>query len=387
MNPRRERRRHAAAALRMPSPTPKMPSNAKTTSALRTGARPLHGFTLVELLVVIAIIGVLVALLLPAVQAAREAARRQQCANNLKQLGLGGQNYLSAHGNFPTGGWGYFWVGDADRGFGSDQPGGWVYNILPFIEQATLHAVAADGDKENITAGQKDNALRVVTTPLATIRCPSRRQFNVLPKPFDSGYYANNCKALPEAQATAGRSDYAINAGDRDQTEGDAGPYGKGAPTNHAAAKTYNWHWDSFGYLKTPGAFNESIHPEFLSGVSFRRSEIGEKNVTDGLSNTYLIGEKYLSIPNYETGLDLADNETWCTGFNNDNFRCAYNPPISDGMVDTDATRNQFGSSHPSGWYVAWCDAHVSFESFDVDKFVHRGNANRADGGRPFQAP
>src|SRR5690606_17819426 len=149
---------------------------------------------------------------------------------------------------FPTGGWGYFWVGDADRGFDRDQPGGWVFNILPFIEQASLYALAADGDSDRITAQQKENTLRVVTTPLDVIRCPSRRLYNVLPKPFDNGYYANNCKALPANQATAGRSDYAINCGDRDKTEGDAGPNGQGSPTNHAAAATFNWNWDSFGY-------------------------------------------------------------------------------------------------------------------------------------------
>ena len=97
--------------------------------------RRRNGFTLVELLVVIAIIGVLVALLLPAIQAAREAARRTQCINNLKQLALGCQNHHDTHGHFPTGGWGWYWVGDPDRGFGKEQPGGWAYNLLPFFEQ------------------------------------------------------------------------------------------------------------------------------------------------------------------------------------------------------------------------------------------------------------
>ena len=102
----------------------------------RTSARRLaRAFTLVELLVVIAIIGILVVLLLPAIQAAREAARRSECQNHLKQIGIACQLHVDAFGHLPTGGWGDWWVGCPDMGHAERQPGGWPYQLLSFIEE------------------------------------------------------------------------------------------------------------------------------------------------------------------------------------------------------------------------------------------------------------
>src|SRR5262245_8130625 len=97
-----------------------------------------RAFTLVELLVVIAIIGILVALLLPAIQAAREAARRSQCKNNLRQIALSCLNHESTHKFFPHGGWSFGWMGDPDQGYGPQQPGGWIYAVAPYLEEQAV---------------------------------------------------------------------------------------------------------------------------------------------------------------------------------------------------------------------------------------------------------
>ncbi len=340
-----------------------------------------NAFTLVELLVVIAIIGILIALLLPAVQAAREAARRQQCANNLKQLALGAVNHHDTHNIFPTGGWGFYWVGDADRGFKRDQPGGWVFNVLPFIEEQSLHTLSGDGNRENIGQTQLDGALQVIKTPLDMLWCPSRRSQNVRPKPWDGAFYAKNC-AVGTGDDVAGRSDYAINAGDRNITpQADTMPGGTSASVvqDYALGANFRWWWTPLGRPEVGNLSNR------LTGVSFQRSEVGIKHVTDGTSHTYLIGERYLNSLDYETGLDGGDNETWCTGFNNDNFRNAFDSPVPDRPAVFYS--NRFGSAHAVGWFVSWCDGHVEMLSYDIELQVHRGNANRADDGRPVGSP
>ena len=143
--------------------------------------RVRKGFTLVELLVVIAIIGMLVGLLLPAVQQAREAARVMQCNNNLKQMGLGSLNCESSTKHYPTGGWFWSWVGDGDRGFGKEQPGGWAFNLLPFLEQMPLFQLASDGDPKTLSTKQMEGATTVCQTPMPFLYCPSRRARKTYP--------------------------------------------------------------------------------------------------------------------------------------------------------------------------------------------------------------
>ena len=159
-----------------------------------------------------AIIGMLIALLLPAVQAIRESARRLQCTNNLKQLGLGVLQHVDAHQQYPTGGWGWSWVGDADRGFGPRQTGGWYYNILPFIEENKIYILPQDGDQFTITDKQKAGANAMTKTTLAIANCPSRRPSILFPKPSDGTFVAYNAADNDPDDNFAARGDYAINS-------------------------------------------------------------------------------------------------------------------------------------------------------------------------------
>ncbi|MCA9188985.1 MAG: DUF1559 domain-containing protein [Pirellulaceae bacterium] len=325
----------------------------------RNRVRP--GFTLVELLVVIAIIGLLVALLLPAVNAAREAARLNGCKNNLKQLALGCIVHESAQGHYPTGGWGNDWVGDADRGYNGEQPGGWIYNLMPFIEETALHDQAGDGDPKQITNAQLEATRNMLLSPLNIINCPTRRSHGT----FTAGDTADAINAARLSQiGFVGRGDYAANVGH-------TGPYDHGGPASMTVVDRgfALWANDELGKLVNGGE---------LTGISFQRSEVSSRHVTDGTSKTYMCGERYINSDNYENGEDKGDNETWCTGANNDNFRITVGVPRRDtpGLQSADS----FGSAHAAVWQMAWCDGHVSALSFDIDLETHRCLSNRKDG-------
>jgi prepilin-type N-terminal cleavage/methylation domain-containing protein len=344
---------------------------------VRTDGR-WRGFTLVELLVVIAIIGILVALLLPAVQAARESARRTQCVNNLKNLTLAALNHHDVAKHFPTGGWGWWWVGDADRGFGKNQPGGWMFNILPFTEENVGYDTVSDGQPDVHTTEQLNAARELITHPLSLIGCPSRRAGSerVFPKgPYDGNNYAYNASPAPSsrgvAAAVAGRGDYAINCGDQIFSGAPSNEVDGGPPTL-AASTTYNW-----CVTGRRGATRAGCSTP-ITGISFQRSQVAARHVTDGTSQTYLIGERYLNPINYETGVDIADNETWCTGYNNDNFRNTFLPPLQDTFGVASYTR--FGSIHTDVFVMSYCDGHVEGVALDIEPAVHRMRGNRHDG-------
>jgi len=256
-----------------------------------------HGFTLVELLVVIAIIGILVALLLPAVQSAREAARRMQCSNNVKQIGLAFQLYHDSYKMFPYGGKNHVnCCNSSIRNFWN-----WTYYILPYMEQQNLVDQASDAV--------------VYATPVSTFYCPTRRSASV---------YKNT-----------NRLDYAGNSG------------------------------SSLTATSLDGMLEES-----------NRKQIGMQSVTDGTSNTILVGEKQLHP--YDLGGIAGhccdDNEPFVNaGWESDIVRLGSTTPRKDKDHSLTTSSNFFGSRHPAGINVVMVDGSVHHIPWEVDaaNFLH----------------
>ncbi|MEN6406575.1 MAG: DUF1559 domain-containing protein [Thermoguttaceae bacterium] len=319
------------------------------------------GFSLVELLVVIGIICMLIGLLMPAVQSARESARRTQCINNLHQIGLAVLQHEAAHQYFPTGGWGSLWMGDPDRGTDENQPGGWIYNILPYLEQQAVHDLGMGKDAD----AKKVLAVKMQGTPIPGVNCPSRRIAGLYK--HSRGGSAYNASGQADMEA---RSDYAANAGDTRVVTG-AGP-------SSLDDTTFKW-----------------PDPKKMTGISYFRSKVRTADVTDGATNTYLVGEKWLGADHYDNGQSYGDDNSLYQGASHDIHRWVAAtpskpwPPLPDSNITVDSEQNlsgRFGSSHPNAWNAAFCDGSVHTLSFRIAPEAHRRLGCRNDGKRINEA-
>lgn len=332
-----------------------------------SSSRP--GFTLVELLVVIAIIAMLVTLLLPAVQSAREAARRTQCINQLKQMGLAALNHETTHNAFPSGGWGKEWTADANRGFGPNQPGSWQFNLMPYLEFANLHDLTKG---KPVGSPEYEQASAVMhETAVDLFYCPTRREAQIYLGDWNRCYnsQANKLKIFA-------KNDYAANAGDGVENSGDR----FAIPTSYDEADSVDFEWS---------VTSDSSLRQYCSGVVYYRSKVRIAQIPDGTSKTMLFGEKYMRPESYNFSLgSYGDNQSLYTGFEWDNTRLTrfiegdsnsevYQPRQDRIGYDT---FHAFGSAHAAGFNAAICDGSVRTIGFDVDREVYRRVGNRRDG-------
>jgi prepilin-type processing-associated H-X9-DG protein len=335
-------------------------------------------------LVVIAIIGVLIALLLPAVQAAREAARNAQCRSHLKQIGLGMLNYESSQKTFPTGGWSFHWMGNPVHGVGPRQEGGWIYQVSDYLENQNVKKIGG--------AGLTGNALRAVLKDQALVlipifNCPSRRPAQLYPN-----YETVIFNADPSAEAA--KSDYAANGGHAVRLGS-----GKPAPDSNLTdclGKFPNCDWVS----------DSQWLADSWSGIVAERAGAKMAQITDGTSNTAAGGEKWVSHHFYEIATNKAagqqpsdnpaDNSSMYQGFDQDTVR-AISGSVDDGVIggalprrDTEFTGDpkdagasfklNFGSAHSGAVNMVMCDGSVQSYNFDVDPLVWNAIGGRADG-------
>jgi len=290
------------------------------------------GFTLIELLVVIAIIGILIGLVLPAVQKVRDAAARTQRQNNLKQIGLANLNFHDAQQRFPTG-----YISSFDSN-GNDLGPGWGWNayLLPYLEQQALFA------KIDFTA-PIEAAIHSTVRPvvLKNLLCPSDNPPQIFP------------------------------VGTRSST---------GVLTSTIANLTPSSYSGNFG-VSEPGVDGE--------GVFFRNSNLSVKDITDGTSHTLLAGERSWKYSEGTwigsiTGSKFATPSFSPFGFELNepsNFILSHVGEMIAGNTPTEI--NNFSSAHSSGVNYLFVDGHVKLLTSSINYNTLKALATR-DGGEPI---
>ena len=306
-----------------------------------------RGFTLIELLVVIAIIAILIALLLPAVQQAREAARRTQCKNNLKQIGLAIHNYHDVFNTFPPGFVSKFpptgSANSVERGMYS-----WGTSILPQLELGNIYTSLNVGNTlldQNLATAV---GLQILQTPLPAFRCPS-----------DTGPALNNFNNATSDNAALNANQYVahVTSNGTDRIAIATSNYVMAAGTSDST---------------TPMVYAAQYGPPL--GVGFINSRINFRDITDGTSNTILVGERAWKFNNLTIGAGNALGFSSETNAAGSNMRTAALAALAIGYdgINYSATnrvhqRRSFSSNHVGGAQFTLCDGSVRFISQNID--------------------
>jgi len=342
------------------------------------------GFTLVELLVVIAIIGILISMLLPAVQAVREAARRTQCLNNLRQCGLAALNFESANMEFPSAGLtsgavlpDSSGVGDGSRSTFGRENLSWAFQILNFIEQNNVASLRGGNPAGDIGT----EAIYNVDVDIPPYTCPSRgARTNELTNSDSSG---STRRFVTDYASFIASGNFVTNAG-----LGSFAAPGPGDPTGWfeiaidgtPVADEKNLIWVG---LISPGGYISNSSTNSI----IRYGQIGFGAVRDGSSNTFLFGEKSASSENYETVESpwelngFVQPVYWATVRSNDIGLVA----DSDRSIPVDSAtgyrdERSFGSAHPGTTNFVLGDGSTHSVSNDTQVDILYQAGHRSDG-------